>query len=243
MRIMDAAIKADHICFSENSRQRSEIVQADIDCRGTSRQVDNHALSARSGGLPGENGGRHLFEADPAYQFVKPFQFARPSAFLLGSDRAAPAGAAGGSGLGRPLHLTSRSAPAPRFRYPAKEIVDRLPADILIFAAAGAIGYCQHADPASRLSGISALLQKRRFQHRQPCERFLGMATNHSDRFGEPRIVVFSIEAFGIVKRRQFESEIAQQPIPQAVDPTVNGNGLLALPGAANNWRGGDRRS
>lgn len=129
----------------------------------------------------------------------------------------------GGSGLGRPLHLTSRSAPAPRFRYPAKEIVDRLPADILIFAAAGAIGYCQHADPASRLSGISALLQKRRFQHRQPCERFLGMATNHSDRFGEPRIVVFSIEAFGIVKRRQFESEIAQQPIPQAVDPTVNG--------------------
>ena len=41
--------------------------------------------------LPGENGGRHLFEADPAYQFVKPFQFARPSAFLLGSDRAAPA--------------------------------------------------------------------------------------------------------------------------------------------------------
>ena len=57
---------------------------------------------------------------------------------------------------------------------------------------------------------------------------------------GEPGIIVFPVEAFGIVKRRQFQPEIAQQPVAQAIDPAVNRDGLLALPGAAQNRRGGD---
>ena len=56
--------------------RREDGIQADINRRGSPRQIDDQAMSARSGHLARQNGGWDLPETDATHQLAKSRQFA-----------------------------------------------------------------------------------------------------------------------------------------------------------------------
>ena len=143
-------------------------VQADLDRRGSSRQIDDQALSARPGRLPGEMAVGTCSRLTRRINSPKPSEFARddhPRCFRRQVTRRRP-GAAGGQDKvaaftldhvdQRLRHAVGAVGNNPdngdpiRLQRALKKAVDGLAANILIFAAAGAIGYRQYANSRQR---------------------------------------------------------------------------------------------